>query len=91
MASMPLVSAGVALGAMSLGTRRARAFPPEEMELLKGIGDLLGGAVQNAQLYEQVQQELAERKRAEGDASGYRSTLSCIIRAITVWRSTDRP
>jgi PAS domain S-box-containing protein len=35
------------------------------MEMLKGIGDLLGGAVQNAQLYEQVQQELAERKRAE--------------------------
>jgi PAS domain S-box-containing protein len=65
LASTPLLSAGAVLGAMNLGTRRVRAFPPKELELLKGIGELLGGAVQNAQLYQQVQQELAERKRTE--------------------------
>jgi len=65
LASTPLMSAGQVLGALTLGTHRVRAFPPEELELLAGIGQLLGGAVQNAQLYQQVQQELAERKRAE--------------------------
>lgn len=65
LASTPLISAGEALGALTLGTRRPRAFPPEELELLAAIGQLLGAAVQNARLYERVQQELAERKRAE--------------------------
>jgi PAS domain S-box-containing protein len=65
LASMPLLSAGQAVGAMNLSTRRIRAFPPEELELLTAIGQQLGSAVQNARLYEAVQQELAERKRAE--------------------------
>ncbi len=89
MTSTPLVSAGVALGAMSLGTRRVRAFPPAEMELLRGIGELLGGAVQNAQLYQQVQQELAERKRAEETLRETRDYLDNLLgyanAPIIVW------
>jgi PAS domain S-box-containing protein len=65
LASTPLLSAGQAVGAMNLSTRRPRAFPPEELALLTAIGQQLGSAVQNARLYEAVQQELAERKRAE--------------------------
>ena len=54
LASTPLLSAGKVLGALNLGTRRARAFPPEELELLEAIGRQLGGAVQNARLYQKV-------------------------------------
>jgi light-regulated signal transduction histidine kinase (bacteriophytochrome) len=64
-ASTPLLSAGEVVGTLSLGTRRVRAFPPEELGLLTAIGQQLGSAVRNAQLYEAVQRELAERKRAE--------------------------
>ena len=89
LASTPLLSAGEVLGAMSLGTRRVRAFPPEELELLKGIGELLGGAVQNAQLYQQVQQELAERKRAEEELRETRDYLDNLLgyanAPIIVW------
>ncbi len=65
MASAPLLSAGEVVGSMSLGTRRARAFPPEERDLLMTVGRILGSAVQNARLYEAVQHELAERRQIE--------------------------
>ncbi len=63
--SIPLLSAGEAVGALNLSTRRVRAFPPEELELLTAIGQQLGSAVQNALLYQKLQSELDERTRAE--------------------------
>jgi signal transduction histidine kinase len=63
--SMPLLSAGQAMCAMNLSARRPRTFPPEELDLLSAIGRQLGSAVRNAQLFEEAQRELAERKRAE--------------------------
>jgi PAS domain S-box-containing protein len=65
LASAPLVHTGTVLGVMNLATRRERAFPPGELEMLTAIGQQIGVAVENAQLYEQAQQELAERTRAE--------------------------
>ena len=65
LASAPLLSGGEVVGALSLATRRPRAFAAQELDLLTGIGELLGGAVQNAQLHDRVQRELAERKRAD--------------------------
>ncbi|MBI3913294.1 MAG: GAF domain-containing protein [Chloroflexi bacterium] len=64
-ASTPLLSAGEVVGTLSLATRRVHAFPPEELGLLSAVGQQLGSAVRNAQLYEAVQSELAERRRAE--------------------------
>lgn len=63
--SVPLWASGRVVGAFTLGTTRAHAFPAEERDLLTAIGQQLGSAVQNAQLYEAVQQELTERKQAE--------------------------
>jgi PAS domain S-box-containing protein len=64
-ASTPLVSGGELVGALTLNTRRVRAFPPEEIELLSSIGVQLGSAIYNAQLLKNVQEELDQRKRAE--------------------------
>ncbi|MCB9079379.1 MAG: GAF domain-containing protein [Anaerolineaceae bacterium] len=63
--SVPLWASGRVVGAFTLGTVRAHAFPTEERDLLTAIGQQLGSAVQNARLYEAVQQELTERKQAE--------------------------
>ncbi|MBI4316152.1 MAG: GAF domain-containing protein, partial [Chloroflexi bacterium] len=60
LASTPLLSAGELVGALNVGTRRARAFPPEEIELLTSIGQQLGGAVANARLHQETRQR-AER------------------------------
>jgi two-component system sensor histidine kinase/response regulator len=65
MASVPLLHTGQVLGAMDLVARQPRAFPPEELEMLTAIGQQIGVAVENARLYEQAQQELGERTRAE--------------------------
>ena len=67
LASTPLLSGGALVGALNLGTRRPRAFGAEELGLLATIGRQLGQAVANARLYEMVQHELAERKRAQED------------------------
>jgi PAS domain-containing protein len=79
LASTPLLSAGQAVGAINLSTRRVRAFPPEELELLTAIGQQLGGVIQNAQLYEAVQRELAERERAEEALVQEQHLLSALI------------
>ncbi len=63
--STPLIHKGQTLGVLDLATRRPRAFPPQELDLLTAIGQQIGVAVENARLYEQTQQELVERKRAE--------------------------
>ena len=60
LASTPLFSTGELVGALNLATRRPRAFPPEEIDLLTAIGRQLGGAVQNARLYEETRQRLEE-------------------------------
>jgi len=65
LASTPIMHKGRVLGAMTLATKRPRAFPPEEQELLAAIGQQVGVAVENARLYEQAQQEIIERIRAE--------------------------
>jgi putative nucleotidyltransferase with HDIG domain len=55
-ASTPLLFKGQAFGALSLNSRHPRTFPPEEIELLVAIGEQLGGAVQNARLFEHEKQ-----------------------------------
>jgi len=63
--SVPLRSKEQVLGVMNVNGRRPRRFTPEEVALIAAIGQQIGVAVENARLYERVQQELAERKRAE--------------------------
>jgi putative nucleotidyltransferase with HDIG domain len=60
LASTPLLSRGEPVGALSLGTRRPRAFPPEELDLLMALGQQLGQTVANARLYQETQQHLDE-------------------------------
>ena len=60
LASTPLLSAGELVGALNVSTRRLRAFPPEELELLTAIGQQLGGAVANAQLHADTRRQATQ-------------------------------
>lgn len=62
LASAPLLSKGRALGVLTLGTRRRQAFSSREVALLGAIGQQVGVAVENAQLYELL---AAEQQRLE--------------------------
>jgi two-component sensor histidine kinase len=63
---VPIFSKGTALGVLSVDNRVSKQ-PFTEMDeiLLTSLADYAAVAMENAQLYEQAQQELGERKRAE--------------------------
>ena len=63
--SIPLTVKGRFIGALNLSTNRRRSFTPEQIALLKTIGQQVGVAMENAHLYEQAEQAaaLAERNR----------------------------
>lgn len=58
LASTPLVAKGQILGTLTLGTRRRRAFPAQELELLAAIGHQIGMAIEGSRLYTQLEQQV---------------------------------
>ena len=63
--AIPLMTKGRLVGSLNLSTNRSRTYPPEQIALLKTIGQQIGVAVENARLYEQAEQAAitAERSR----------------------------
>jgi PAS domain S-box-containing protein len=68
-ASTPLVVGTTLLGALNLAWRTPGLFPPEELDLLADVGRMIGQAVRNAKLYENLQGEIAGRIEAEKQIS----------------------
>jgi PAS domain S-box-containing protein len=64
--SIPLIVSGSVWGYVGiLKTQRTFVWSKEQVELVRVVADRLAIAVQQANLYQQAQLELAERKRAE--------------------------
>ena len=63
--AIPLMAKGRLIGSLNLSTNHSRIYPPEQIALLKTIGQQIGVAVENARLYEQAKQSAiaAERSR----------------------------
>jgi nitrate/nitrite-specific signal transduction histidine kinase len=63
--AIPLMVKGRLVGSLNLSTNQSRTYPPEQIALLKTIGQQIGVAVENAHLYEQAEQTAiaAERGR----------------------------
>jgi nitrate/nitrite-specific signal transduction histidine kinase len=63
--AIPLMAKGQLVGSLNLSTNRSRTYPPEQIALLKTIGQQIGMAVENAHLYDQAKQAaiIAERSR----------------------------
>ncbi|MCI0396128.1 MAG: ATP-binding protein [Chloroflexi bacterium] len=64
-AALPLQISGQVLGVLDVQSEKVDAFPVEEVAVLKIIADQIAVAIQNARLYSLLEQELAERARAE--------------------------
>jgi len=65
LASVPLKSKNVVIGAINIATMKRRRFTPEDMQLLTNIGNQIAVAIENARLHEKVQGMaiLEERER----------------------------
>jgi nitrate/nitrite-specific signal transduction histidine kinase len=63
--AIPLMTKGRLVGSLNLSTNQSKTYPPDQIALLKTIGQQIGVAVENANLYEQAEQSAiaAERHR----------------------------
>jgi nitrate/nitrite-specific signal transduction histidine kinase len=63
--AIPLMAKDRLVGSLNLSTNQSQTYPPEQIALLKTIGQQIGIAVENARLYEQAEQAAitAERSR----------------------------
>lgn len=64
-ASIPLRSREETLGAMNITSYAAHSFSADEVKLLRAIGDQIGTAVENSQLYGKLKEQLDEIKRTQ--------------------------
>ena len=83
------------IGAVNLESRRLRAFSEEDLRLVSTLAGNLATVIENARLYEEVQQQLAERKRAQEElrhtAENLRKTLGATIQAMAFTVETRDP
>jgi diguanylate cyclase (GGDEF)-like protein len=63
--SLPLKIGNKVLGVMNVALKRAHEFSENEIRAIEFLGDQASIAIQNANLYEQAQQEIADRIKAE--------------------------
>ena len=63
--SLPLKIGTKVLGVMNVALGHPHNFTENEIQALKFLGDQASIAIQNANLYEQAQQEISDRKKAE--------------------------
>ncbi|MEG5039334.1 MULTISPECIES: EAL domain-containing protein [unclassified Microcoleus] len=90
----PLLYQRSFLGGISLyQCDRARSWSVEELSLLKAIADQCAIAIHQAELYQQAQTELAERKRAEAAVCGIQQQLATMAANIpgSVYRTVLHP
>jgi len=62
---LPLKIGTTVLGVMNVALKRAHEFTKNEIRTLEFLAEQASIAIQNAKLYEQAQQEIVDRKKAE--------------------------
>ncbi len=62
---VPMKIEGEVIGVLQVQSHQLDAYTQEDIDLLAALGNVAAVAIQNSQLYNQLQQELAERRRAE--------------------------
>jgi len=77
--ALPLISRGRPIGALTIQSSREAAFSEEDITVLQTMADQLANAIANARLYNQAQQEIAERKRAEQELTQERNLFRALL------------
>jgi len=83
--SVPLLREGVTIGAMSVERSKVHAFTEAEIALLETFADQAVIAIENARLFEELEQrnaELQESNRQVSEALDQQTALAEVMRAI---------
>ena len=92
---VPMVARGQVIGLLEVQSYRLDAYSAEHAALLGPVANQIGLSIQNAQLYEEAQQQLAERKRAEEELQRtlekLREALGGIIQTVALTVETKDP
>lgn len=78
---IPIIHNDEVIGILNLDSKNPHEYQTEHAELLQIFANQASIAIQNAQLYQQAQDEITERKRAEADATQRRNELELLRQA----------
>lgn len=81
--ALPLVSRNRVLGALTIQSAEPSAFSQEDISALETMADQLANAILNAELYDQLEKELEERKRVEDQIRQLNSELEARVERRT--------
>jgi PAS domain S-box-containing protein len=73
--SVPLQIGGESVGVLDVQSPQKNAFDENDVMVIETLADQIAVAIENARLYEKLQQELAERQRAEKRLEHYAAEL----------------
>lgn len=79
----PMLVGDKVIGAISAQSYRLNAYNDEYLALLSGAANQIAIAIENAHLYEKLQTELSERKRAEAEVRELNAALEKHVRRRT--------
>ena len=79
---VPLLVRGRAIGTLGLDSPTRRIYHSEEIALAQNVAAIAGQALEHARLYQAVQQELAERRRAEEYLRGSEARNRALLDAM---------
>jgi PAS domain S-box-containing protein len=80
--AVPLVSRGLAIGALTIQSAQEAAFSDEDIAVFQTMADQLANAIQNARLYDNAQKEIAERKQMEEALAFERDLLRALMQNL---------
>jgi PAS domain S-box-containing protein len=81
--ALPLESGGRTVGVMAICRQSPSAWRESELSTLDLLADQAAVAIENAGLYEQAQQEIAERRRVEEELRRYHDYLEELVEERT--------
>jgi PAS domain S-box-containing protein len=80
---VPIKSGQSVIGVLDLQSEEFDAFDETDAMLMETLADQVAVAIENARLFEQAQEEIAERKRAEAELRKYQEHLEELVEERT--------
>jgi PAS domain S-box-containing protein len=82
--SIPITAGEALLGVLDIQSENLNSFEDHDRIVMETLVDQMAAAIENARLYEAVQRELRERKRAEGQILLQATALESAANAIVL-------